>query len=98
MHRTLKLLNKFNKTHINIELFNPINDFASKNIQYFTSLNIKILNPKNVSPNTLFSSHIFQARIDFDKDDLSITKEFKSNDLKNLFEDINNFVHKEIKI
>ncbi len=98
MYRTLQLLSKFKPPCINIELFNPINDFSSKNIQYFTSLNIKILNPKNVSPHTIFSTHIFQARIDFEKDNLSVSKEFKNNDFKNLLEDINNFVNEEIKI
>ncbi len=98
MFRTRPLINRFKSTTINLDLFNPINNFACKNIEFLSSLEIKIINPKIVSSYSIFRTHIFNARINFDKNNMSVSKEFKNNDLSLLFADINKFVNEEIKL
>ena len=83
----------YRKTH-NIEFVELLNDFSKHNIQYIKRMEIIITNPKEIG---FLYPNIFEANLIFNKDDMLLTKTFKNNNIKNIFDQINDFINKEIK-
>ncbi len=66
------------------------------NVKYLNSIELTINNP-----NTQYwweSSRIYEANLYLKKEDIRLTKTFKSNDFVQLTNDINKFMQNEIKI
>ncbi len=87
-----------NKNNIEKELTDSISEFKKHNIQHVREINFTVNNPKYVSKFSVFRTHLFNAKIHMEKDNMTITKEFNSNDLTLLFKLLNEFIEKEIKI
>ncbi len=66
------------------------------NVKYLNSIELTINNP-----NTQYwweSSRVYEANLYLKKEDIRLTKTFKSNDFVQLTNDINKFMQNEIKI
>lgn len=68
------------------------------NMQYIDTIDIKICNPKTISPNSVFRTHIFEARVCFKKNDLTLYQSFYENDFTKITQQINEFISNIIKI
>lgn len=66
------------------------------NVKYLNSIELKINNPN--SQYWWESSRIYEANLYLKKEDIRLTKTFKSNDFIQLTNDINKFMQNEIKI
>lgn len=78
-----------------IEIASLIGDITSRNIGYIDKLELSIKNPKKLN---LFHKNIYEATLWFDKNDMRVVKRFENNYINILFNDINYFINREIKI
>ena len=78
-----------------IEFTEKIKNFTKHNISFIDNIKIKITNPNKLN---IFNNHIYKANIWFIKKDMNIIKDFGNNNIDNLFNDISNFINKEIKL
>lgn len=93
--RTLSTLNKKN---LLVGLFEDLAKITSYNLSHLESIDITINNPMRVSRFNVFNTHIFEARLNFQKEDFRFTKKFLNNEPDLLVKDIKSFVEKEIKL
>ena len=75
-----------------------VNKMTEYNMQYIDTIDIKICNPKTISPNAVFRTHIFEARVCFKKHDLTLYQSFYENDFTKITQRINEFISNIIKI
>ena len=68
------------------------------NMQYIDTIDIKIRNPKTVSPTSVFRPNIFEAMVCFKKDDFILYQSFYNNDFTKLTENINDYIGRVIKL
>ena len=68
------------------------------NMQYIDTIDIKIRNPKTVSPTSVFRPNIFEALVCFKKDDFILYQSFYNNDFTKLTENINDYIGRVIKL
>ena len=105
MLRTFQIikLNKIGKQYLSTtsNVFTSIGMRTSEwghNIKYLDSIDLTINNPKSQASVWWDSSRVYEARLYLKKEDIRLTKSFKSNDFVELTKEINKFMENPIKI
>ncbi len=96
--KSSKLFEPCEKIFFSHSLIDHINKFNKHNLKYLEDIEIKIINPTKVSEFSIFRTHIFNAKITFMKNNMTVYKHFYKNDLTEMFIDIDKFVKSEIKL
>ncbi len=96
-------LNKIGKQYLSTSsnVFTSIGMCTSEwghNIKYLDSIDLTINNPKNKFTGWFEWSRVYEVRLNIKKEDIRLTKNFKSNDFDELTKEINNFMENPIKI
>ena len=83
------------KNNVYNDFIYEVKNFAKYNLQFIDSVEIKITNPKTfIFP----SSTIYESTIWFTKNDMTIYKKCKSNDIHDLHKKMTEFVKNIIKL
>lgn len=85
-------------TFIDYKLSKDLDKFAKHNLQFADRMELIIYNPKTVSKDSIFRTHVFNATIYFKKNDMTMFKKFEENDFNVLTVSINNFIKNEITL
>ncbi len=95
LRRTFSILNKKNLLTV---MFDDLSKIVEHNLNNLESIEVTINHPDRVSRFSVFSTHIFEARLNFKKEDWRFTKKFVNNKPDLLTNDIKLFIDKEIKL
>lgn len=78
------------------EFIVKINNFTNQNLKYLDSFELKINNHKNLN---IFNTHIYQGVLWFkNESDMTVYKNFRNNNIDELFDEISDFIGNEIKL
>jgi len=88
-----RLISTLNQNIFNSLIINK-NNF-DYNYKYINQINITMNSPNNLS---IYRKTLFEANIYISKDNMSIYKNFYSNNLEDLFNQIKNYINNDIKL
>lgn len=74
---------------------NTINNFTKYNIKYIKKFELSIRNPNDL--NFIYPT-VYEASIWFDKDNMRIIQQFRNDNIKDLMDDVGDFINNEIKL
>lgn len=84
-------------THIK-NIIPDVTKLSEYNMQFIDNIDIKVNNPNTISPISVFRTHIFEVRVCFKKNDLTLYQSFYENDFTKITQRINEFISNIIKI